>query len=563
MTELQENREEASDLQRAGRVWFGLTDVHRDHGDKAYRLLHEAAPSYVLFVAARRSGSIVIDGLLYPLAPNSMLFAFPGQRVETVYDTDDEQLLYRFHFEIIAPEGGGVAAERLLMERGSVSGDSALQPICEKIVGHWQTNDRADRFASQAGFQQLLHVLFKKQGKHEDALMKVRSHMELHYQDVVTVESLAERAGMSRYYFMRSFKEWFGQSAMDYLAELRTNEAKQLLVAGQSLRDVAEAVGYKDPLYFSSQFKKQVGVPPRIYIANRKCRTAAYSWPNIGHLLTLQIIPYAAPIDQHWTDDYRRKYRFDVKVPLSHDYDFNWKALLRGRPDRIVALDEMIPEEEKEKLRRIAPALFLKWHQEDWRTHLLQTARFLEREKAGEQWLARYDDKVEEVRQRVPGSFQHGECLILTLSPHGIQIWGKRAGTVLYDDLRLRCAAGVEQIKFTEFISVEQVAAFDPDVLIVSVMRDRKSQGEWERLQQSDCWKRLKAVKGRNVCLTSGHTWLREPILEYTANRHEHMLHESTSSGWKNRMMALIFWRRRLGKSTGHARLFWRSDEGF
>nr|WP_160319685.1 helix-turn-helix domain-containing protein [Paenibacillus xylanivorans] len=79
---------------------------------------------------------------------------------------------------------------------------------------------------------------------------------------------------------MRSFKEKFGQSSMDYLAEIRTNEAKRLMEAGQPLKDIALLAGFKDQHYFSSQFKKQVGLPPRTYIANRKCKTAAYSWPN-------------------------------------------------------------------------------------------------------------------------------------------------------------------------------------------------------------------------------------------------------------------------------------------
>ncbi|RAV23341.1 AraC family transcriptional regulator [Paenibacillus contaminans] len=526
MTRLQENGDAPVGGQLLGTTWFGLMDVFRDVHNAAYRLIYEATPGYVLLASARPLGSIVIDGVPYPFAPYTVRFALPGQRVEAVYESTGGQPLYRFHFDIISSDGSGVPAEQLLMENERSVASASVQSLCEKIADYWRTGDEADRFASQAGFQELLHLLFKKQGRSEDVLEKAFEYMKLRYREIVTVEILAEEAGMSRYYFMRSFKERFGQSAMDCLAELRTNEAKRLLEAGGSVRDAAYAVGYKDPLYFSSQFKKQVGFPPRIYVANRKCRTAAYSWPNIGHLLSLQIIPYAAPIDQPWSDDYRRKYRFDVKVPLSHDYDFNRKALQRARPDRIVALSEMIPEEEKEKLRGIAPVLFLNWHREDWRSHLLQTARFLDREKEGEQWLARYDSKAEAMRHNVPASFCHGGLLILNISPLGIQIWGKRAGTVLYDDLGVRCARGVERIEYTEFAKVERLAAIDADALMVSVMRERQSLAEWERLQQSECWKGLKAVRNRNVYLMSGDSWHREPILEYTANRHELLLQE-------------------------------------
>ncbi|WDQ31425.1 helix-turn-helix domain-containing protein [Paenibacillus marchantiae] len=528
MTHLQQNHPEGEGQTAADLAWYGLKNVFKDSVDKAYRLVYEETPDHVILVAANRHGKIVIDGIPHPFVPNSAHLVLPGQRVETVYLADGEQIIYRIHIGIIPYEGQKVSSEHLLTELGRpiTFPDAQVQQLCEKIVCYWHTGDSTDRFASQAGFQDLLHLLFKKQNQHENALERARKYMLHHYQDTITVDDLADEAGMSRYYFMRSFKEKFGQSSMDYLAEIRTNEAKRLMEAGQPLKDIALLAGFKDQHYFSSQFKKQVGLPPRTYIANRKCKTAAYSWPNIGHLLTLQIIPFAAPIDQFWTDDYRRKYRYDVKVALSHDYDFNLKALMRARPDRIVALDEMIPEEEKEKLRHIAPVLFLSWHGEDWRQHLRRTARFLDRENESERWLLRYEEKVETVLHYIPHSFQQGKLIALSVSPRGIQIWGRRAGTVFYDDLKIAAASGVDQIEFTRYVEAEQLAAFDADVIIVSVMKDHHSLMVWERLQHAESWKQLHAVRNRQVYLTQGGHWLSEPILEHTANRHELLLQE-------------------------------------
>ncbi|WP_165452750.1 helix-turn-helix domain-containing protein [Paenibacillus thalictri] len=511
------------------RMWIRLVHVFEENDKQdAFRLLHAAAPSYMLIAAAKRHGNIVIDGILSPITPGIVHVIRPGQRLELRYPSDGEQVLYGFHFDIYMPEENGVEQALIswVSEETIATASARLIGVCEKITVHWHSGDATDRLVSQAGFQELLHLLLKKQGHHEDALDQARDYLRSHYRDEITVERLSESAGMSRYHFMRSFKDRFGQSVIDYLTELRTNQAKLLMEEGRSLRDIAGEVGYKDPLYFSSQFKKHVGISPSIYMANRKCKTAAYSWPNLGHLLALQIIPYAAPIDQSWTDDYRKRYRYDVKVPLSHDYEFNRKALWRARPDRIVALEEMITDEEKIKLQQIAPVLFLPWQQETWRVHLQMTARFLDKEQEGEKWLSRYDDKADAVREKIPDAFRQGGLLILHVSARGIKIWGKRAGTVLYDDLQVGCAGGVERIRYTEFIEAEQLADFMADVVLMNVMKDRQSQMNWSRLKRSEHWQRLNAVQNRHVYVTSGLTWFGEPIMEYTAYQHYRFLQQ-------------------------------------
>ncbi|MFB9273804.1 helix-turn-helix domain-containing protein [Cohnella cellulosilytica] len=528
MSHHQEEADGAADGRALGNVWFQLKESIRERENKAFRIVHASAPAYLLFVPGESCGQIIIDGLLYPLQANSAYFVRPGQRVETNCEGDGRRLQYRFLFDILGSEEEIRRSAAWLTERRRVNvpADSRLLSLCEKTAEGWESAEPIDRLAGQAGFLELLHLLFKKQDDHGDALDRAHAYLRHCFRESLTVDDLAGRVGMSRYYFMRSFKERFGQSVMECLAELRTNEAKRLMEAGAPLRKVAEAVGYKDPLYFSSQFKKLVGISPRSYRGSRECRTAAYSWPNIGHLLTLGIIPYAAPIDQSWSDDYRRKYRFDVKVPLSHDYDFNREALLRARPDRIVALGDTIVEEEKERLKEIAPTLFLRWHEESWKAHLIQTARFMEREKEGERWLARYEEQAAEARKTVPSSLRQGTWLILNISARGLQIWGRRAGTALYDDLRISPAAGIERIPFTEFVTEDRLEAFDADVLLISVMKDRQSQAEWERLQRTGAWKELKAVRNRQVCLGSDSNWQQEPILEYTANRQMQLLQE-------------------------------------
>ena len=66
--------------------------------------------------------------------------------------------------------------------------------------------------------------------------------------------------------FLHHFFAGNGRHVTEYLTNLRMNKAKELLRTTQMRSsDVAYAVGYNDPHYFSYLFKKHTGVTPRDY----------------------------------------------------------------------------------------------------------------------------------------------------------------------------------------------------------------------------------------------------------------------------------------------------------
>jgi AraC-like DNA-binding protein len=80
------------------------------------------------------------------------------------------------------------------------------------------------------------------------------------------VKDLAQLVGISVPQFFRRFNQMTGSSPMDWLRRHRVNEAKRRLSETRGhIGDIANQVGYSDPLYFSRDFKKVVGVSPRRY----------------------------------------------------------------------------------------------------------------------------------------------------------------------------------------------------------------------------------------------------------------------------------------------------------
>ncbi|SKA24016.1 helix-turn-helix transcriptional regulator [Consotaella salsifontis] len=94
-------------------------------------------------------------------------------------------------------------------------------------------------------------------------LAGLMQEMHLHYNDVWTTERFAETCRVSKSHLFRLFKLAFGQTPNAWLRGYRIAQAKRLLVeTDESIGVIARRVGYEDPLYFSRDFKRVVGLPP-------------------------------------------------------------------------------------------------------------------------------------------------------------------------------------------------------------------------------------------------------------------------------------------------------------
>ncbi|MEN2980909.1 AraC family transcriptional regulator [Tistrella bauzanensis] len=81
-----------------------------------------------------------------------------------------------------------------------------------------------------------------------------------------TLQTLAERAGMSRSSFALKFKATVGETAMDYLSRWRmTLAGDRFETTNASVSAVALSLGYESESAFSTAFKRVMGCTPRQY----------------------------------------------------------------------------------------------------------------------------------------------------------------------------------------------------------------------------------------------------------------------------------------------------------
>jgi transcriptional regulator GlxA family with amidase domain len=82
----------------------------------------------------------------------------------------------------------------------------------------------------------------------------------------VLQEEIAMSVGLGYSVFRKKFKEYTGVSPAQYQINLRINKAKDLLVTSkQSLKEIANDLGFESADYFYRLFKKKTGYTPSDY----------------------------------------------------------------------------------------------------------------------------------------------------------------------------------------------------------------------------------------------------------------------------------------------------------
>lgn len=91
----------------------------------------------------------------------------------------------------------------------------------------------------------------------------IKAYIDEHYSEKLTLEMIAERFYINKYYLSRLFKEQYGFTLMSYLQLVRITQAKRLLrFTDKKIEEIGRECGMSDLTYFSRVFKKIEGLSP-------------------------------------------------------------------------------------------------------------------------------------------------------------------------------------------------------------------------------------------------------------------------------------------------------------
>jgi len=128
------------------------------------------------------------------------------------------------------------------------------------------------------------------------------AYMMEHLNRPLQVATLAATANVSASHFFVLFKRYTGCPPIDYFIHLRMRRACELLKAGSlHIKEVAAALGYEDPFYFSRVFKSVNRIAPSGYRLKQK-------QPN-GTPVKRHILPASFPFVGNGHGSERRNFR--------------------------------------------------------------------------------------------------------------------------------------------------------------------------------------------------------------------------------------------------------------
>lgn len=176
----------------------------------------------------------------------------------------------------------GSEADDFLRQRGLAAGQifnvGHSQPVVELFQAMFQCFRLREQYFEEEATD-ILAVLMTRMGRwaRQDSgrnsdIRRIKISLDyLHqkYAKSISLEELAAMEQLSASRYSAVFKKYMGMSPQAFLIKLRMDNASELLcMTDMRIKEVAEAVGYDDALYFSNLFHRKTGFSPRKYREN-------------------------------------------------------------------------------------------------------------------------------------------------------------------------------------------------------------------------------------------------------------------------------------------------------
>lgn len=176
-------------------------------------------------------------------------------------------MMYRYDFQAFE---GAVAAVLQELEKASQQMYGEFK-LYDDAVGHLLSARRIVRWL-KGQTAEIWAVKSKEQHFTSDAMERaVRFIYQEYSNSFLSVEEIAEKAGLSVNRLNDLFKKEQGETVGRFLTRIRMEKARELLEKGmEKIPDIVDQVGYGSASYFAKVFRKVYGVSPQEYRRREK-----------------------------------------------------------------------------------------------------------------------------------------------------------------------------------------------------------------------------------------------------------------------------------------------------
>jgi AraC-like DNA-binding protein len=193
-----------------------------------------------------------------------------------------------WRYRMFYPSPALVASELEHSQRGPLSGDWGLahhviadrELYREFLALHLSSQFNEILLERQTRIGDFLRRLFERHGNFSPernqppvaprTVARVREYLHSMYQRQVSIDDLAQAAGVTGTQVIRAFSAGIGMPPHAYLVSLRVERAKGLLREGRSPAEVALDAGFYDQSQLTRHFKRLTGVTPGQFAAQSR-----------------------------------------------------------------------------------------------------------------------------------------------------------------------------------------------------------------------------------------------------------------------------------------------------
>lgn len=223
----------------------------------------------IIHLVLSGKGYFTAGGNTYEIGAGQAFIIFEGERVE--YHADKEN-----PWSYVWIDFSGEASSQLLSKTGFSDSKRVTSPmetesflLIFKRLRELATTE-SEKLLRLAAFFELVAEFSKvfpseatRDGKEGIAELAKRIINSNFTSAECRVEKIAEIVDISRSQLYRSFMDKFGSSPKAYIDTLRIDYAKKLLTrSDMTVSEISYSVGYGEPLYFSTAFRKATGISP-------------------------------------------------------------------------------------------------------------------------------------------------------------------------------------------------------------------------------------------------------------------------------------------------------------
>ena len=135
-----------------------------------------------------------------------------------------------------------------------------------KLVSVWKNKTPGFKMFSKGLLYNILGTFLEQESKENlpEHFLSAISFINSNQKDSsLNIDAVCKSSGISPTTFRQLFKKHYNKKAVEYITELRLENARNLISNGMSVENASYESGFNDPKYFSRIVKKYFGCTPR------------------------------------------------------------------------------------------------------------------------------------------------------------------------------------------------------------------------------------------------------------------------------------------------------------